>query len=298
MIDNLQCQTLSGIVFKRVGAFGLGQRLRHPRGGHIMDDGAHMVTRDDPRGTDVPVPSVDDSLGTKLLPFVLSMTAGSADVIGFLGLGGLFIAHITGNLAILAARLVAGEQAPVAHLISVPVFMVALGLTKLLATGLERIGIASLRPLLSLQLLLLFACFAICLAAGLPVGLDAATTFAGMLGVSAMAVQNALVRLSLAGVPSTAVMTTNVTVFTLDVGEMVLGRDADVVAKARDRARRMWPAIVGFLLGCVLGAACEAAFGLKSFILPAGFALVALALDASAKGHHAVSTGEINKRAP
>ncbi len=215
---------------------------------------------------------------------MLSVIAGSADVIGFLGLGGLFIAHITGNLVILAARLVAGEQAPVAQLISVPVFMVALGLTKVLAAGLERVGIASLRPLLSLQLLLLFVCFAICLAAGPYVVPNAATTLAGMLGVSAMAVQNALVRLSLAGVPSTAVMTTNVTVFTLDVGEMVLGRDADVVVKARDRARRTWPAIVGFLLGCLLGAACEATFGLKSFLLPAGLALVALALGAFASG--------------
>jgi uncharacterized membrane protein YoaK (UPF0700 family) len=62
--------------------------------------------------------------------------------------------------------------------------------------------------------------------------------FAGMLGVSAMAVQNALVRLSLRGAPSSAVMTTNVTLFTIDVGEMLLGRNASATEKARDRARR------------------------------------------------------------
>lgn len=241
-----------------------------------------MATHPDSQQTGVPVSSIDDSLGTKLLPFVLSMTAGSADVIGFLGLGGLFIAHITGNLVILAARLVADEQAPVAHLISVPVFMVALTLTRLLVAGLERIGIASLRPLLFLQLALLFACFAICLSAGPQVRLDAATTLAGMLAVSAMAVQNALVRLSLIGAPSTAVMTTNVTVFTMDVGEMLLGRYSDGLAKARSRARRTWPAIAGFILGCCLGAAGEAAFGIESFLLPVGLALVALALGASA----------------
>ena len=43
-------------------------------------------------------PSVDSSLGMKLLPSVLSVIAGSVDVISFLGLGGLFTAHITGNL--------------------------------------------------------------------------------------------------------------------------------------------------------------------------------------------------------
>jgi hypothetical protein len=50
------------------------------------------------------VESVGDRLGTKLLTFVLSVIAGSVDVIGFLGLGALFIAHITGNLVVLAAR--------------------------------------------------------------------------------------------------------------------------------------------------------------------------------------------------
>ena len=39
---------------------------------------------------------VDDPLGKRLLPFVLSIIAGSVDVIGFLGLGGLFIAADTG----------------------------------------------------------------------------------------------------------------------------------------------------------------------------------------------------------
>ena len=62
------------------------------------------------------VESVGDPLGTKLLTFVLSVIAGSVDVIGFLGLGALFIAHVTGNLVILAARAAAGEQAPAAHL--------------------------------------------------------------------------------------------------------------------------------------------------------------------------------------
>jgi uncharacterized membrane protein YoaK (UPF0700 family) len=43
-----------------------------------------------------------------LLPAVLSTTAGAVDVIGFLALGGLFTAHITGNLVVLAAHYVTG----------------------------------------------------------------------------------------------------------------------------------------------------------------------------------------------
>ena len=55
------------------------------------------------------------------LPALLSIVAGSADVISFLGSGGLFVAHITGNLIILAARLVANVRVGLAPILSVPV---------------------------------------------------------------------------------------------------------------------------------------------------------------------------------
>src|SRR5467141_3097946 len=109
---------------------------------------------------------VAHSLGTALLPGVLSVIAGSADIIGFLGLGGLFTAHITGNLAILAAHVASGGTAQVAQILSVPVFIVAVGLTRLLAGGLESIGLATLRPLLILQFLLLVGFLALSIAAG------------------------------------------------------------------------------------------------------------------------------------
>jgi uncharacterized membrane protein YoaK (UPF0700 family) len=201
------------------------------------------------------------------------------DAIGFLGLGGLFTAHITGNIVVLAARLVAREQTPLAPLMAVPVFMVALALTRLLAAGLERLRIGSLLPLLLLQFLLLAGFLAVCTAAGAAIDPNSASMiFAGMLGVCAMAVQNALVRISLKGAPTTAVMTTNVTVFTVDVVEILLRRRANGAVKARQRAWHTWPAIAGFVLGCALGASGQSAFGLRSLALPAGFALLALAL--------------------
>ncbi|MDQ2736282.1 MAG: DUF1275 family protein, partial [Pseudomonadota bacterium] len=67
---------------------------------------------------------------------MLSVIAGSTDAIGFLGLGRLFTAHITGNLVILAAHVAAGRSAQLAPILSVPVFMLVLGLTRLLAGGL------------------------------------------------------------------------------------------------------------------------------------------------------------------
>src|SRR6202789_3011029 len=104
---------------------------------------------------------VNSTLGTKLLPGVLSIVAGSVDVISFLGLGGLFAAHITGNLVILAAHIVTGRAASLALILSVPVFITVLALTRLGAAGLEETGHGSLRPLLALQFVMLVSLLAV-----------------------------------------------------------------------------------------------------------------------------------------
>jgi uncharacterized membrane protein YoaK (UPF0700 family) len=224
------------------------------------------------------VEPIRDRLDTKLLTFVLSVIAGSVDVIGFLGLGALFIAHITGNLVILAARIAAGEQASAGHFLSVPVFVIALFAARLLAASLDRSGIATLRPLLLLQFLLLSGLFAICIGVG-SADPDAATMIvAAMLGVSAMAVQNVLVQISLKDAPSTAVMTTNLTRFVIDLGEVLLGTELGRRSKAVARAQRTGIAIVGFVVGSGLGAWCQAHLGLWSLTVPAGLALAALVI--------------------
>ena len=225
------------------------------------------------------VPSVDSSFGLGMLPFLLSVIAGATDVISFLGLDGLFTAHITGNLVILASHIVRGGAAPLAPMLSVPIFMIGLGLARLFVAGLEAIGVASLRPLLLLQFILLLGFLALCLAAGPRLDANAAIAIvAAMLGVSAMAVQNVMVHTSLKGAPSTAVMTTNITILTIDIGNMLVARDPNDMAKARNRARHTWPAVIGFAVGCTLGASCQMIVGLRSLALPASLALLALAL--------------------
>jgi uncharacterized membrane protein YoaK (UPF0700 family) len=133
------------------------------------------------------------------------------------------------------------------------------------------------------QFILLAGLLLACIAAGPQMDLNSPRAIiAGMLGVSAMAVQNALVQTSLEGTPATAVMTTNVTRFMLDVAEMLLGRGNDGAARARRRAGRTWPAIVGFAAGCGLGAAAECRYALWSLALPAGLALLAFGLALTA----------------
>jgi uncharacterized membrane protein YoaK (UPF0700 family) len=228
----------------------------------------------------VEIPQVDRSIWLSMVPFVLSLIAGCSDTISFLGLDGLFTAHITGNLVLLAAHVVAGSQVPISQIIAVPVFFLMLVLIKSIANGLERLGITTLHPLLTLQFVLLACSFL----AGIfthngsnPNTISQILT--GMFGVSAMAVQNAVVQTSLIGAPTTAVMTTNVTRFTIDVGEMLMGYDPEKIKQARSRAINTWPAIVGFFIGCVLGAAGEAFMGLWALIIPTGFALISLLLS-------------------
>ena len=230
-------------------------------------------------------PFADSSLGAKLLPSVLSITAGSVDVISFLSLGGLFVAHITGNLVVLAAHVVTGQTASLAPVLSVPVFVVVLGLTKLGVAGLEIARHSSLRLLLALHVILLVGFLAVCVAAGSGVGPTAPiAVFAGMLGVAAMAVQNALVQICLAGAPATTVMTTDIAAFVMDIGAMLAHRHPDATTSARGRAKRTWPAIVGFISGCSLGAVLESMIGPWSLALPTGLGLLALAVGFSVKG--------------
>jgi uncharacterized membrane protein YoaK (UPF0700 family) len=167
----------------------------------------------------------------------------------------------------------------------VPVFIVALAETRLLATRLDRLRIATLRPLLRLQFLLLLGFLAIGIAAGPRYDSNAAIMIlAAMLGVSAMAVQNALVQISLMGAPSPAVMTTNTNRFALDLGDVLLGRNSSDRAKATEHALRNGLAIAGFVVGCGLGAWCQARTGLWSLTLPTGLSLIALAMAPAKRG--------------
>ena len=96
-----------------------------------------------------------------LLPTVLSMTAGAVDVICFLGLNGLFTAHITGNLVVLAAHYVTGGFSQIGPLLSVPVFVIVLALVTFVAKTAEPTTASRRRTLLFLQTLSAFPAYAI-----------------------------------------------------------------------------------------------------------------------------------------
>jgi uncharacterized membrane protein YoaK (UPF0700 family) len=213
----------------------------------------------------------------RALPFLFSVIAGATDIIGFLCLNGLFTAHITGNLVVLAARIIAGDPTIISTMLSVPIFVLVLLLTSLMARAIERAGGSSLRLLTLLQLLLLLSFLSLGVAEGPWSDADAPFAIvAGMLGVAAMATQNVMVQAGLINTPTTAVMTTNVTHLMVDFSAVLLSRDATEVATAKSRALHTLPVVVGFILGCAVGAAGEAAGGLWALGLPTAIAFFAL----------------------
>jgi uncharacterized membrane protein YoaK (UPF0700 family) len=212
------------------------------------------------------------------LPFTLSVIAGSTDTVGFLSLKGLFTAHITGNIVVLAAHLLAGNPAVLSFLLAVPIFMLSLLLSDLLASRLKQRNVDPRRTLLSLQLLLLVGLFVLGNARPGFASKSALIDCAGMLGVAAMAVQVALTQISFPSTPSTVVMTTNVAQAMLALSALMTGADSAAVTNARSRLSYLLPVIVGFVIGCAAGAGAHAAFGLRSLALPAGLALIALAM--------------------
>jgi uncharacterized membrane protein YoaK (UPF0700 family) len=158
--------------------------------------------------------------------------------------------------------------------------MAVLSLVTLASDAIARAGLSPLRPLLSLQAVLLAGFLGLGVGFGpFPTADSSMAVLAGMLGVAAMATQNAMVKLAIKQSPSTAVMTTNITRLTLDLATIASGQGGpEAVAKARPRAAVTCGCIVGFVGGCAAGAALEVSFGFWALTLPVVLAVLAVPL--------------------
>lgn len=215
-----------------------------------------------------------------LILSVLSATAGAADVIGFLGLGGLFTAHITGNLVVVAIHFVTGRFSEVGPLIAVPMFVIFMAAVTLVSGPAEQASPGLRRRLLALEAVLLAACLILGVAFGPFADPERPmAVLVGMLAVAAMAAQNAMGRLVMKGAPSTAVMTMNITQLTIDLVTIARPpKDPLELANSRRRTKLTFPCLIGFILGCVFGALLEIHFALWAFALPVALSVLATLL--------------------
>jgi uncharacterized membrane protein YoaK (UPF0700 family) len=211
------------------------------------------------------------------LPPLLSVIAGMVDLTGFLLLGHIFTAHITGNLVLAAAAAVHGDPFNLAQVLAIPAFMLALAVVWLIAQASHRRGPGLARLLLLVQFLLLAAVLILNVVArpsADPSGLTAG--IAVMIAVSAMACQYALLRLAIPGAISTAVMTGNLTNLVLGLIDSTSKRP--LLAADASRLKRSSQLLLGFLLGCVVAAAAVSALGEWTWSLPLLLSGVAIAL--------------------
>jgi len=211
------------------------------------------------------------------LPPMLSVIAGMVDLTGFLTLGNIFTAHITGNLVVAAAAAVRGGPVNPAQLLAIPVFMLALAAVWAIARASRRPAPGLARLLLSIQLILLGAVLVLSVAtqpSTNPHGPMAG--IAAMIAVSAIACQYALLRLAIPGAISTAVMTGNLTNTVLALLDL-LSKDRPLMAHDRERLKRSVHLLLGFLLGCVIAAAAVSLIADWAWAFPVALAAATLA---------------------
>jgi uncharacterized membrane protein YoaK (UPF0700 family) len=190
------------------------------------------------------------------LPALLSFNGGFVDTAGFLGLQGLFTAHVTGNFVTLAATLVMGAHGVIAKLLALPEFVIVVALARIVGTALRARSLPAVQILLVGKVIFLLAFFVLAVALGPFPDSDApAALLTGFAGIAGMAVQNAVQRVHFANIPPTTLMTGNTTQAVLDAVDLFGGIEADNTATVRARFARTLRGIGWFAAGCAVAAA-------------------------------------------
>jgi len=208
---------------------------------------------------------------SSMMTRLLSFTAGFVDTIGFLGLQGLFAAHVTGNFVTLAAAFVYGAHGTIGKILALPEFIGVVALVRLASTALSARGKPTLTILLCAEAVLLAIFLAFGVTFGPFLNSDVAPALAaGFAGVSAMALQNAMQRIHFAGEPPTAIMTVNVTQAVLDGVDLLRRVEGPEV---RARFLRLVRGISWFAAGCAIAAVLYYLFLFWSLALPVAIAI-------------------------
>ncbi len=182
---------------------------------------------------------------------LLSFNGGFVDTAGFLGLHGLFTAHVTGNFVTLGAALVLGSHGIIRKIAALPVIIVVIALARLAGAALRKRNRPVLRILLAGEMTLLVAFFLLAVIFGPFEDADSpAALLTGFAGIAAMALQNAVQRVHLANLPPTTLMTGSTTQATIDAVDLLSGADPAHAAAIRARFGRLSLSILYFAAGC------------------------------------------------
>lgn len=186
---------------------------------------------------------------------LLSFNGGFVDTVGFLGLSGLFVAHVTGNFVTLGAALVLGSHGILNKILALPEFIAVIALARLAGGVARRRGWPALRIMLTTEVILLAAFFGLAVTFGPFENADRPLALlTGFAGIAAMALQNALQRVHLASLPPTTLMTGSTTQATIDAVDLLAGTAAGDAPAVRTRLSGMAMSVLLFAAGCAAGA--------------------------------------------
>jgi len=197
----------------------------------------------------------------------MAFVGGYVDVVGFVLLFGLFVAHATGNLVMLGVALAGDAGGLATKLLALPVFVAAASATYALIRWRNARGQPCEVLVLALQAALLLA-FMLLTAWALPSAPadKPAVMLAGLVGVVAMAVQNVGARAVFTQMAPTTMMTGNVTQIAIDLVDLAVLRGRPDAALAA-RIRKTWPPVAAFALGALGGAVGVLVAGAWSLIV-------------------------------
>jgi uncharacterized membrane protein YoaK (UPF0700 family) len=219
---------------------------------------------------------------TAKLPGILALLAGITDVTSWILLGGLFTAHVTGNLVLVTADVVTGEQPHLAAVLALPVFLVTTVVATAMTRRLAGRDARMQQLLLGAQAVLLVVAAALSFTGKASASPQGGLALAiGLCAVCAMATQNTYLHLASPKAPSTAVMTGNLVVATIAVFDLVTSPGKSATALAR--WKETWPLLAGFIGGCFVGAAASTVFGDHAAVVPAVLAVAVFAGTAFAR---------------
>jgi uncharacterized membrane protein YoaK (UPF0700 family) len=200
---------------------------------------------------------------------LLGFNGGFLDTAGFLGLQGLFTAHVTGNFVTLAYALVFGTHGVIAKILALPEFILVIALARLAGAAMTARHMPAMRILLWVKVLFLAAFFVLGVALGPFSDSDVpAALVTGFTGIADMAIQNAVQRVHFPAVPPTSFMTGNTTQATLDAIDLLRGVDGDKAVAVRARFSATIRSIFFFAAGCAAAALLYAWIGFWCLALP------------------------------
>lgn len=193
---------------------------------------------------------------------LLAFNGGFVDTAGFLGLHGLFVAHVTGNFVTLGAALVNGSYGVVNKMLALPAFIAVVALARLAGHGLRITEHSTARILFTIKVGLLLAFFLLAVIYGPFDDGDSPTALlTGFAGIAAMAMQNAVQRVHMSDMPPSTMMTGTTVQATMDAVDLLTNWQPDQRPKTRERFRRLCLSIMSFALGCAVAAPLYAFFG-------------------------------------